>query len=416
MGKMSQWTYQFRRQVGAWRSRVLAHILPFMPRGMWKLLPGSSARFGPPRRWENWADYRRTHANSVGWTSAFPAEKGNFPRPFWPLDGSTKFREDNTYDWSEKGVARIPQARVVTVHGWCVAPVDTFLGDFSFGGNRRTSFVYSLTIHRAPRLLRGTTLSLCSAHAASNFCHWLLDAVSRLELFQRCGYRFDDVDHILLPKFPGASAAWVMARLEIPKSKIIHPDVRDQFLCETLLQPSYPGFVASYPPWVVEFYRRNFPAPEVEQNRRVYIPRKGKRGLVNEAEVEEELRSRGFEAFEPAGQTNIHKKLADASHIVGVHGAALANLVFCRAGTRVLELIPSDTPWPFYYSLCASAGMPYGVVIGKSQRERKRKIEVPTNAPLTVPMPEFRAALDVLLATAVRRGDSASPIPTFAAR
>ena len=404
---MSSWKIYVRRRVGAWRSRLLANVLPFMPRAAWRLLPGSSARFGPPRRWQTWPDYKATH--SVGWTSAYPAKSGNFPRPFWPLDGSTKFKDGTGYNWPEAGVARLRDARVVTVHGWCVAPHDTFLGDFSFGGNRRNSFVYSLTIHRAPKPLKGVTLNLCSAHAATNFCHWLLDAVSRLELFHQCGFRFEEVDQILVPHFPGATAAWVLANLDLPKSKLIFPAVRDQFLCETLLQPSYPGFVASYPPWVVDFYRRHFPAPQVEQKRLLYIPRKGKRGLVNEAVVEEELRKRGFETFEPAGQTDLHVKLADVSHIVGVHGAALANLVFCRPGTRVLELLPSDTPWPFYFSLCSSGNMPYGVIIGKSLRERKRKIEVPTNAPLSVPLNELRRALDVLLSTSVQSSSAPAP-------
>jgi hypothetical protein len=362
---------------------------------MWRILPGSSATFGPPRRWQTWTKYKET--SDVGWIPAYPATTGEFPLPFWPRDGSTPFKDGTRFQWPEQGVARIRNARVVTVHGWCVAPQDTFLGDFSFGGNRRTSFVYSLTIHRQPRRLKGMTLNLCSAHAASNFCHWLLDAVSRLELFQRCGLRFESVDHILIPRFPGKTAEWILERLDLPAKKLIWPGVRDQFYCETLLQPSYPGFVASYPDWVLEFYRRNFPAHKVEGGRLLYIPRRGKRGLVNEAEVEAELLRRGFEPFEPAGQTDLHLKLADVSHVVGVHGAALANLVFCQPGTRVLELVPSDTPWPFYYSLCSSGRMPYGVIIGKSLRERKRKIEVPTNSAFTVPMAEFRAALEVLM-------------------
>ena len=392
---MAPWLCSLRRKVGDWRARVLAGVLPFMPRAMWRILPGSSATFGPPRRWQSWASYKQT--KSVDWLPAYPATAGEFPLPFWPHDGTLPFKNGTNFQWPEQGVAQIPNARVVTAHGWCVAPNDIFLGDFSFGGNRRTSFAYNLTFHNRPRHLNGVTLNLCSAHAASNFCHWLLDAVSRLELFHRSGLRFESVAQILIPRFPGKTADWILERLDLPPKKLIWPGVKDQFRCEILLQPSYPGFVASYPDWVLEFYRRKFPATKVEGGRLLYIPRRGKRGLVNETEVEAELLSRGFERFEPAGQTELHLKFADVSHVVGVHGAALANLVFCQPGTRVLELIPSDTPWPFYYSLCSSGGMPYGVVVGKSLRERRSKIEVPTNAPLTVPMGEFRAALDVLM-------------------
>lgn len=396
---MSHWITTLRYSIGKCRARLLANVLPFVPRAIWRALPGSSASFGPPRRWQSWAERKR--ASNLEWIPVVPAVSGQFPAPFWPREGSTPFNTGANFRWQEHGVARLKNARVLTVHGWCVAPQDTFLGDFSFQGNRRNSFAYHLMFHRAPRSLTGVTLSLCSAHAASNFCHWLLDAVSRLALVERAGFSFEGIDHILIPRFPGSTAGWVIDQLNLPAEKLIFPGVRDQYLCETLLQPSYPGSVASYPPWLVEFYRRHFPAPTCERRRLLYIPRKGKRGLLNEQEVERELLRRGFEPFEPAGQTDLHLKLADVSHIVGVHGAALANLVFCQPGTRVLELLPSDTPWPYYYSLCSSGGMPYGVIVGKSLKERRSKIEMPTNAPLTVPIAELREALDVLLATSV---------------
>ena len=301
------------------------------------------------------------------------------------------------YAWPEQGVARLSDARVLTVHGWCVVPEDVFLGDFCFGGNSRDSRVYHLTFHDKPRWLKGVTLNLCSAHSAVNFCHWLLDAVGRLELFERCGFNYDAVDQILLPIFPGTTAAWVLQHLRLPPHKLIHPSEKDQFHCETLLQPSYPGTPATYSPWVVNFYRRHFPAERREPPRLVYFQRKGKRGLTNAAEVEEELNRWGFESFDPAGQIDLSTQLADVTHIVGVHGAGLANLVFCRPGTRVLELMPSDTPWRFYYSLCSSGQMPYGVVVGKSLRERRNTIDLPTNAPFTVPLEELREAISALL-------------------
>jgi capsular polysaccharide biosynthesis protein len=260
--------------------------------------------------------------------------------------------------------------------------------------------VYQLFTQQKPRRLTGVTLNLCSAHAAVNFCHWLLDAMGRLELFRRCGYTFDQVDRILVPKFSGPTPEWVLQRLRLPPEKMIHPGGREQFLCETLLQPSFPGTAACYPPWLVEFYRRHFPAERTAPPRRLYIERKGKRGLTNAAEVREELGRRGFTPFDPAGQTDLSVQFADVTHIVGVHGASLANLVFCQPGTRVLELMPSDLVSRFYCSLCASAQLPYGVLIGKSLHERRRESDRPTHSPFTVPLDQFREALDVLLSVA----------------
>lgn len=382
--------------MGAVRSQILTRLLPHLPRAFWRLLPGTSARFGPPRRWQSWAGYLREHPSH--WVPLFPERTGEFGVPFWPPAGRPlPFAEGRRFHWLEQGVARLEHARVVSVHGWCVAPTDTFLGDFCFGGNVRDSFVYSLTLQQPPRRLEGVTLNLCSAHAAVNFCHWLLDAVGRLALVERAGIAWPSIDQVLLPLFPGETARWVRATLGLTGPKLIFPGQRAQFRCDQLLQPSFPGFVAAYPPWVVEFYRQHFPAPPVARHRRLYVPRRGKRGLTNEAAVEARLRELGFEEFEPAHQTQLHEKLADVSHVVGVHGAALANLVFCRPGTRVLELLPSDLWDPYYYSLCDSGRMPYGVLVGKSTRQRRRRHAMPTHAPFTIPLDEFDAALASLL-------------------
>ncbi len=307
--------------------------------------------------------------------------------------------EGTQFNWPEQGVACIPDGRVVSHHGWCIAPKDTFLGDFALGGNFRASPVYRLSLHPATRRLEDVTLNLCSVHAAVNFCHWLLDAVGRLALLEPAGIPLAAIDHILLPKFPGRTANWVLERLNLPREKVIHPGKADQFRCEQLLQPSYPGSAASYPPWVVEFYRKHFPAADApRRGRRIYLSRRGARSVHNEAEVEAELVRCGFERFDPAGKIELQLGLADVSHVVGVHGAALANLVFCRPGTRVLELLPSDMRHAYYYSLCDSGEMPYGVLVGKSLRERLTPCDLATQADFTVPMNEFRAALDALTA------------------
>ncbi|MEO6005577.1 MAG: glycosyltransferase family 61 protein [Opitutus sp.] len=70
--------------------------------------------------------------------------------------------------------------------------------------------------------------------------------------------------------------------------------------------------------------------------------------------------------------------LGEASHVIGVHGAALTNLLFCQPGTRILEIMPTDVSGFFsryyYYTLSAGGRMPYGVVVGQSLRGRKLNV------------------------------------------
>ena len=386
---------RLRQKSAYWRRRALPCTLPFLPRSLWRMLPGTSERFGPPRRWAPWQSYARRH--DVGWLPVVRAQSGELPKPFWPREGTVPLKAGRCFDWPDQGVAILHGGRIVSADGWCIGKSDTFIGDFCFRGNCSSSSVYEVWRKKPARFLPGMTLNLCSQHAAINFCHWALDAVARLELVDRAGIRRDAIDHVVLPRFPGVTAEWIMDRVHLPEGKLIWPAADDQFGCEVLMQPSYPGTVETYPPWAVQFYRRHFPPPARRGSRRFFIPRRGRRGLVNEAEVEQELARHGFEVIEPEGQTDLHLSLGQASHVVGIHGAALANLVFCAPGTRVLELVPSDMPWRYFYSLCCSADLPYGVVMGKSLRERRLPIQKATHAPFYVPIPELRAALEALL-------------------
>ena len=79
---------------------------------------------------------------------------------------------------------------------------------------------------------------------------------------------------------------------------------------------------------------------------RIFISRRDARtrSLRDESEIEAMLRAEGFETFVP-GKASLAEQIAvmrGAEIIVSVHGAALTNLQFCRAGTRVIEIFPSN--------------------------------------------------------------------------
>lgn len=52
---------------------------------------------------------------------------------------------------------------------------------------------------------------------------------------------------------------------------------------------------------------------------------------------------------------------ARARLVVGAHGSGLANLVFARPGTRVLELMPGRSFFPLFWHLAQALDMPYAI-------------------------------------------------------
>ena len=82
-----------------------------------------------------------------------------------------------------------------------------------------------------------------------------------------------------------------------------------------------------------------------------------------------------------------------AAVVVGAHGAGLANLAFCRRGTRVIEIIPTDNAHPFYYSLALAAQLDYGYLVGRSIVERDAGAFGPSPYDFDVDLDELAAAL-----------------------
>jgi capsular polysaccharide biosynthesis protein len=322
------------------------------------------------------------------------------PPPFYCADSRIKPRPSQLV-WPQFGVAEIPGGRLLDHFGWVVGQKDTFLAEFCGKGFSRQSAVNRLLKLKPPEHLNGITLNLCSAFSFNNFFHAIVDGLSRWHLVQKAGYTWDSFDHVVLPMQQSRMTQEIERAIGVPAEKIIRLTWHQQLECANLVQPSFPGYHALTAWWVPDFYRALFPPSGSLGRRKLYVPRHGVRQIIHAAEIETRLAALGFEVFDPSRGLASIATLQEASHIVGVHGAALANLVFCPPGTRVLELMPSDIAYhensTFYASLCAAAGLPYGMLVGPSKKNRFTSISPQTDADFAVPLAEFEQAMQALL-------------------
>lgn len=76
------------------------------------------------------------------------------------------------------------------------------------------------------------------------------------------------------------------------------------------------------------------------------------------------LQARGFETvmIEDLAPADYIALFASAEFIVAPHGPALAGLLFCQAGTRVLELSPDAEFHPAYWQLSEKLGLRHAVL------------------------------------------------------
>jgi capsular polysaccharide biosynthesis protein len=127
-----------------------------------------------------------------------------------------------------------------------------------------------------------------------------------------------------------------------------------------------------------------FPAPEKRQTV-VHLSRAGfkQRDMKNERGFVDLLRKNFGDNVVTfiAEKSTLAATLSVFSHaavIVGVHGGAFSNLIFCGEGTKVLELMPEDHPKMFYYHLSTALVLEYHLMLVKGNFFEKVEVDLTT--------------------------------------
>ena len=91
------------------------------------------------------------------------------------------------------------------------------------------------------------------------------------------------------------------------------------------------------------------------------------RSIRNEQQVISALKPFGFEAVAMDGRSAGEQASLfwNAEAIVGMHGAALTNLIFARPGTKVVELFPSDFHEPGMFAAATYSELDYYYLRGE---------------------------------------------------
>ena len=240
------------------------------------------------------------------------------------------------------------------------------------------------------RRIPGTS-ALLAATGGNSFHHWMIDVLPQWLLYREAGLSPLQADWILLPGRSCRFQSDAIQILGIPDEKILCLDSGGPLACETLWLPSPPASPGHPSRRSCEFLRRLFLRTTSERpRRRLLLGRTGMAG--REVPHWEPIRAlclrAGFEELEPSrlSLTEQARTFAEADWVVGVHGAALTNLVFCHPGTRVIELFSWGYVNPCYRDLCGTMSLDHhgvvppgpagGPTVCLDQHDASRPVEV----------------------------------------
>jgi Glycosyltransferase 61 len=137
---------------------------------------------------------------------------------------------------------------------------------------------------------------------------------------------------------------------------------------------------------------------------KVFISRRGTRGLANESEVEQLLQKYGFQTiyYEDIPIPEQWSIARNAKAIVGVHGAALASIVFNRKAVKLIELFHPGYVTTLYRRMTYAIGGTWCAVTGQypgniiEELDYKQKPRRFALSPMRIDLASLRMALDYM--------------------
>lgn len=241
---------------------------------------------------------------------------------------------------------------------------------------------------------------------AMNICHFLLDRLTRIAIYERAPVRpgkFFLVDDY--PYYRDIVARMGFAdRIVIPESKRI--SIRaPQILFSSNIAADFRHPAHYCARWAMDFLRRALDVDEPAGRpwRRLAISRADTRGrkILNWDEVVPVLGRYGFEVVELA-TLSTQAQIAlfrDCSHVVGVHGAGLTNVLFAPRNCSVLEILPPLVATQAYWLIASSLGQHYTALIADDPEMQRPNYKtwqhnaVYNDRDIVVPVDRLEAAL-----------------------
>ncbi len=276
----------------------------------------------------------------------------------------------------ESGVLFLDGGGTLSAECWLVTANLRVVIDMSWYRSRGDMLGFKIrSVPKIERVTRraGSCLDLGSNGSASNYAHWLFESVGRLAVLDAAGYSHDDFDFIRMPTPNIKRCHEILKLLGIQRNKIVRPRSPGELLSfDLIVKPSIPGLPKQFHPDLCGFLNRNAKRLGGDGYDKVFLRRRARaRRLRNGGEVEALLKSRGFRILDPSIDHDAN--FSDASVLISPHQAGFADLVFCRPGTRILEILPSDMQSQYYFSAAMISGLGYECIIGESDRHRRAK-------------------------------------------
>ena len=207
--------------------------------------------------------------------------------------------------------------------------------------------------------IKGKVFSLIQgASGNNNYFHWMFDVLPRLIMLEKV-YDLNEIDYFYCPQVK----PWQLSTLSvfnIFEERLLDSNYHRHIQSDKILAVSHPWYnkgrildeAKKLPAWIINEIASKFEefGKKFKCGEKIFIDRRESHynhcQIINDEEIKSHLEKKGFVVYK-IGELDFFKQIhlfQNAKIIIGAHGAAFANLIFCKPNTKVLDIIPENHP------------------------------------------------------------------------
>jgi len=248
----------------------------------------------------------------------------------------------------------------------------------------------SALVKGTPRLkkkIKGSVLCMVQGISAEiNYFHWMFDILPRIKLIKKI-INLKNIDYFYFPELK----KWqkdTLSIFKIPKNKFINSKKYRHIEADLIFATSHPWYTKGHmvsesknlPTWDINWVASTFLRYKKKTlcNKKIFIDRSESVfkhcQIINNDEVKRNLIKMGFSIHE-TGKMSFFEQIYlfnNAKVIVGAHGAAFTNLVFCKPKTKIIEIIPKSHPNTVNKKISKVKNLNYFRFITKDLKENEK--------------------------------------------
>lgn len=346
-------------------------------------LPISSETLGPPKKCYTTSQYFKK-CNTTDSTKVELQKKIKIIRkPPLTIDKIVYWKYKKLYKQTHNPIFTVTlnDGRVWSNCGAVITKNDILLRDISresqFEKNNHSSQnrIYLGKLVKTPE-----SIGLLATVWPDVYFHWMFDILPRINILKKANV-LKKIDKLVIPTLTKTFQEESLKKLGINKKRIIFANNRWRFhiKAKKLVVPSLPSKLDTPMKWACEFLRDEL-AKGIQAKgamQRTYISRSNSVGrrIINGQEVEAFLSTKKFQIVQCEKLTLREQILLfqRSSWIIAPHGAGLTNIVFCKAGTKILDIFSPAYINPVYWIIANEMNLKYAYLLGEGKCYPKSK-------------------------------------------